>query len=463
MWRIERTPSSLKSDVDYFAEQVRAFMDGSSDFPRGEEALKGLAIIEECYRNRKDVGYPWQERSRANTVGLGTSRSRYNRILIVGASGFLGTNLAERLAIDLGANVRVGIHRPDTAARLARLPVEFAECDLLEPEQVLRSVEGCDAIINCARDRSGERTLELFVQGTRNLLQAAVSKGVKKYVHVSSAAVIGFKHAMQVVNESAPLVHSRDPYIRGKIKSEMLVTEYSDRIPAVILRPTLIYGPFSSDWVTQIVKRLRTDRVTLIGERKTANLVFVDDVVDAIICALNADKANGSTLVINNDENVVLWSDYIGRLSDLIGIRPVLIPDGHRFSFLLRQFTGMFVDSVRATNSTLRSSEMLALIARVPMAVILGAKMIKGDRRKSLESRLASPLEIPKPDPRVVLKYEGIDKGLWEVMTCTTLLSASKARERIGFVPRTSLEEGMRRSGDWMKWAGLTRGIENRQ
>jgi nucleoside-diphosphate-sugar epimerase len=263
-----------------------------------------------------------------------------------------------------------------------------------------------------------------------------------------------------VTDESAPLVHSLSPYIRGKIKSEKLVMAYSDRIPVVILRPTLIYGPFSDDWVMQIINRLKSQRVNLIGERKTANLVFVDDVVDAIICALDADQANGTTLVINNDENVVLWNDYIGKLSGLLGIRPVAIPEGHRFSFLLRQYARMLVDSAKATNSILHSNEMLALIARVPIAVFLGAKIFRGERRKGIESRLVSSLEIPKPDPKVVLKYEAIDKGFWDVMTCRTLFSASKARETIGFVPRTSLEEGMRSTGDWMEWARLTKGQE---
>ena len=462
-WQIDQALSSEKSVIDYFAEQVRAFIDGSSEFPRGEEALKVLAITEECYRNRKDISYPWQNRSNASRVGSDTLRSRYRKILIVGASGFLGTNLAERLAMVLKANVRVAIHRPDTAVRLARLPVEYAECDLLKPDQVLRSVEGCDAIINCAKDRSGEKTLDVFVQGTQNLLQAAVSKGVKKYVHVSSAAVSGFQHGSLVTDESASLVHSSSPYIRGKIKSEKLVMAYSDRIPVVILRPTLIYGPFSGDWVVQIINRLESHRVTLIGKRKTANLVFVDDVADAIICALDADQANGSTLVINNDENVVLWNDYIGKLCSLLGISPVTIPEGHRSSFLLRQYARMFVDSMKATNNILHSNEILALIARVPIAVFLGAKIFRGERRKGIESRMISSLEIPKPDPKVVLKYEAIDKGLWEVMTCRTLFSASKARETIGFVPRTSLEEGMRRTADWMEWAGFTKRSKNRQ
>lgn len=101
------------------------------------------------------------------------------------------------------------------------------------------------------------------------------------------------------------------PYERGKIKSEKLVAEYAKLIPVVILRPTLIYGPYSSSWTTGIIERIRDYQTTIVEGPGLANLIYVDDVVDVIVCAIEKDNANGKTFLVNNDQQTVMWAEYV--------------------------------------------------------------------------------------------------------------------------------------------------------
>lgn len=444
-----------KSQVDYFADQLRAFTDRScTDIVDGNEALESLAVIEECYLKRKDMIYPWEKPSESET---GRSiPSRYGKILVIGASGFVGTRLVQRLILDLRVNVRAAIHRPETAARLGRLPAEFVECDLLESSQVMKCVEGCDVVVNCARDRSGDskKSLEVFVRGTENLLEAAAKHRVKKFVQISSAAVHGFEHKSGVIDESTRLRTSSDPYVRGKTKSEELVMAHAQVFPVVILRPTLIYGPFSADWVVGMIQRVSNQAVTLIGQNKHANLTFVDDVVDAILLAIEKEEANGQAFVINDDEHSVSWRDYVQWYSDMLGIAAVGIPNGSRISLALEELGSLLKDSAVAVRDVLGSAEMLALIARIPLVLVVGSRLIKGEGRTRIESKLGSNLQASKPEPGAVLRYE-ISRGIYEVLNSNAVFSASKAKRLLGFRPHTSLAEGMGKTSEWIKWARL--------
>src|SRR5208283_5049661 len=160
-------------------------------------------FIEKCYKNCKELIYPWESVS----GGKCQSALPQRKILVVGASGFLGSRLTERLAIDFGLRVRATFHTPAKAIRLARLPVELFECDLLERDQVMRAVDGCDVIINCAvgkvrSPKDKETAMRVYDDGTRNLLDAAKKNGVSKFIHISTAAVSGFRQKTDIVDES---------------------------------------------------------------------------------------------------------------------------------------------------------------------------------------------------------------------------------------------------------------------
>jgi nucleoside-diphosphate-sugar epimerase/predicted dehydrogenase len=452
------SPGRLVSDP--FAEQIKHFLDKSStDYVTGIEALRSLEFVDACYHNRRDLSYPWETCRKSVR-----SPSFPGKILVVGASGFVGTRLVETLSLNLGWEVRAGIHSPSSAFRLARLPVELVDCDLLDPSQVARAVEGCEVVINCAQDRSGEKILEVFDKGTSNLLRAATEHGVKKVVHLSSAAVLGFSQGKRLLDERSPYLRTLDPYVRGKIKSERIALSYSHTIPVVVLRPTLIYGPFSAAWTVGIIERLKNHQIVVVGENCLASLVYVDDVVNAIVLAIESDEAEGVIFNLNNDLETVLWKDYVRKYSQALGVLP---RTSAKFDFNLHKLRAFFIivaDSITSTKETIMSPEFLLLIARIPLAVKIGQMVLRGRRRNRMENELVLAserdrrAELRSIRSNYARKYVTMDKGLYRVMTNRAIFSSRKARSVLGFNP-TPFEDGIAKTLEWVQWAryGRTR------
>jgi len=443
--------------ASYFADQIRSFVDGSRDeCLAGEDALNSLLFIEKCYANRTDLGYPWEDRS--TQVIRAESRPK---ILVVGASGFLGTRLVERL-VDFGLTVRATFHSPAKATRLARLPIELIECDLLEPDEVTRAVAGCDVIVNCAvgkvrSPKEKDTAMRVYVDGTRNLLEAAKKNGARKFIQISSAAVLGFGRKTDTVNESIGFTpqRSRTFYEKGKISQERVTMEYADSIPTVILRPTLIYGPFSEEWVTNIIEHLTDGRVVLVNNGGVANLVYVDDVVHAIHLAIANDKANGRALIINNDEEAVSWNDYVSRFVEATRIQPNVMRRENLSSLRLKKLMSLCTDSVKACRDNIRSREAMVLLAKIPLVAIVGSKLVKGAKRKRIEESLSSTSGDLANMRKLLTKYETISSATYENLTCRAVFSSAQAKSILGWAPKTRFTDGIRRTLIWAEWVGL--------
>jgi nucleoside-diphosphate-sugar epimerase/predicted dehydrogenase len=441
------------SDTDYFAQQVAAFLDRSIDCS-AIDGLKTLGIVEDCYRKRRPLSYPWEYRT--NSTLDSTSRCNYTKILVVGASGMLGTRLVERLVASLDLKIRATVHRPQNAARLARLPVELVECDILNAQQVANVVKGCDIVVNCTRETSSDanRIFEVSAQGTANLLQAATEHGVRRFIHVSTASVHGFGRGTEMVRETSGFVHTLDPYVRGKIKAERLVMAYHSRLPVIIFRPTLIYGPYSSDWTIMIIRRIRDHLTTIIGDKGLANIVYVDDVVDAIIHSIMHSDIAAQAFILNNDLERVMWSEYVERYAQGLGLEPRVRSEFNLTAQNARNLLSMLGDSASATWRLLTSLEFLALLTRIPILVKLGLLIMRGERRKKIEEELSSVAQLSKPDPKIMLKYDSVSKGLYRIFTSQALFSAEKARTLLSWRPRC-FEEGIEKTLEWARWAGL--------
>lgn len=462
--RIEgREDFSMKTNIKkphsaYFADQIKSFINGTPDeCLAGEDALNSLLFIEKCYKNRNDLSYPWEPVSRKCH-----SAFSQRKILVVGASGFLGTRLTEKLAIDFGLNVRATFHTPAKAVRLARLPVELIECDLLDRDQVIRAVNGCNVIINCAvgkvRNPKDKATaMKVYNDGMRNLLDAAKKSGVSKVIHISSAAVFGFKHKTDTVNESARFKSERFRafYERGKIAQEMIVKEYANSIPTIVLRPTLIYGPFSEEWAIGVIARLVDGEAVLVENRGIANLIYVDDVVDAIHLAIENDEADGRALIINNDEERISWKDYVSAFTDLTHSSPNVMRAGNLDVLRLTKLVSLCTDSVKACRDNIRSREALMMLARIPIVAVVGSKLVRGARRTEIEQSLTSTNGSLSNMRKLLTQYETISPAFYENLTCQTVFSAALAKSTLGWTPKTRFTEGIKRTLIWADWAGL--------
>jgi len=242
---------------------------------------------------------------------------RNKTVLVTGAGGFIGGRIVERLCLEGLTQVRAGIRRWSSAARIARFPVEIVQLNVLDKDNLPRLMEGADFVVHCAY--GNKRVNE---EGTENVLQAALEVGVRRLVHLSTVEVYG--NVSGQVDESRPLVYSRNAYADSKINAEKLCIKYLEKgLSVVILRPTVVYGPFSKLWTIRLAERLLSGKWGKINHIDgLCNPVYVDDLVSAIILALNREAVGGEAFNIASSE-VLTWNEYFERFNTALGLPPV--------------------------------------------------------------------------------------------------------------------------------------------
>ena len=221
-----------------------------------------------------------------------------------------------------GAAVPVGTIRGwSRAARPARFPVELQLCDIENAEQVDALVaQGFDAIVHTAKTD----TRDSIVGGTENLLKAAAKHGVRHMVHLSTAEVYG-PGVSGKITEDAPTEPSDRLYGDAKIEAEQVCRSYADKgVATTILRPSLIYGPFSTSWTMDIAKRLQSGKWGTFDEQGEgfANLVYGDDLVRAILSCVENDASRNQTFNINGPD-VPTWNEYFAAFNKILGQEPL--------------------------------------------------------------------------------------------------------------------------------------------
>src|SRR4051812_25068917 len=239
------------------------------------------------------------------------------RILVTGAGGFIGARLVEVLHCAGGWQVIAGVRRWSTAARVARFGVELAQCDIRNGEQVARALSGVTHLVHCAVTGDDRPTI---VDGTRVLMEGALEAGVKKVVPLSTVDVYG--RPQGEVDEEAPYAVTGRIYGDSKIDAEQAVRSLAARgLPVTILRPTLVHGPFGATFTVAYAQRLQSSPwlVPPAAAQGACNLVYVDDVVGAILAALQTRTAPGEVFNINGPERPT-WDEYFQRLNRALGL-----------------------------------------------------------------------------------------------------------------------------------------------
>jgi len=245
------------------------------------------------------------------------------RILLTGATGFIGGRVARRLLTEKRAAVRALVRDPAKAQGLAKLGVELVKGDLGDARALESGVGGCSIVIHAAAQVSSVPARETFVQsnvtGTENLLRAAAEAGVARFVHLSSVAVFGLP-ASGEVDDSTPPRLCGDSYCDTKTAAEEVVLRYGveRRLPVVILRPSAVYGPGSTHWSVIPLKRVKKGKMFLVGGgRGLLNYVYIDNLVDAIFLAAEHDRAEGQGFIVN--DGATTWQDFFTAYARMAG------------------------------------------------------------------------------------------------------------------------------------------------
>jgi dihydroflavonol-4-reductase len=321
-------------------------------------------------------------------------------VALTGASGYTGGRLLAALRAR-GDEVAVLV-RPRSLTEARSGASSIVEGDLADEAAVDRLVAGQDAVLHVAAvyrtaGHPDDYYREVNVRGTGRLLEAAARHGVRRFVHTSTVGVHGHVEHPPA-DETAPFAPG-DIYQETKAEAERLAFDYNARrgVPVAVVRPGAIYGPGETR-LLKLFRAIARGRYAIVGSGRTFyHPVYIDDLVQGFMLALDRPEAVGEAFL-------VCGPSYVSQ-RDLAA--------------LVARHTGGRV-----------------LPFRIPARPIQWA----GD----LVEAISVPLGLEPP----------LHRRRVDVWTQSRAFTIEKARRLLGYDPKVDLDEGIARTAAWYRAAG---------
>lgn len=323
------------------------------------------------------------------------------RVFVTGATGFIGSHLTERL-VDDGYTVKALVRESGDVSLLESHGVEIVYGDIRDLAAVEKAASGCEQAYHLAartsRHRSSSRhdDYEINVEGTKNVAHAALRAGIQRLVYGSSAGVYGFIKNSPVDEETKPSPNT--PYRESKLLGEESVLSYHKKegLPVVIARLSSVFGPRSQNWLS-LFQAITTNRFRMIGSGENhAHMGFVSDVVDGLRRCAEVKGIEGEAYIIAGKEPVKL-KQFVGMIADElgIGVSPARSPE---FPFRVFHFLNSF-------------------------------------------AYRHFGFELPR-------------SHTYELFLADRIFDISKAQKELGYDPKVSMRDGIRRTVEWYREKG---------
>ena len=327
--------------------------------------------------------------------------SPFSKTFITGINGFIGSNLATRLIAE-GQEVSGLVRKTSNLSFLEGLKVKLFFGDLSDKALLDKATQGIDVVYHVAGRASDWGPMELFrkvnVEGTKNLMESSVNSGVKRFVFISSAAVHGFR-GFRDATEDSPKTATIFPYSITKREAEDLVNRYHRErgLPTLIIRPGNVFGPRDRVTFAKMAELIEKGQMVYISRGRPLTCpTYVENLIDAILLAVDRKDTVGETFIIT-DGLEITWKEYMDKIAEKLGVRRPL------FS--------------------------------VPYAVAYSAAAVCEAILKLFRSK----------KPPIITRYRIANVGKDYHFTI------KKARAKLGYQPRVSLDEGMERTVEWYK------------
>lgn len=250
------------------------------------------------------------------------------KVLVTGASGFVGSHLARKLLTE-GFEVRIIARPTSNTSRLHMAGAEVITGDLTDKECVRKAVTGVDTVYHIAALFRKAKLPDsdywaVNYQAALDLLHASYDAGVSRYVHCSTVGVLG--HICNPpANESTPY-NPGDIYQITKCEAEKAVLKFQEETgyPITVIRPAGIYGPGDTRWL-KLFKGISRRRFPMVGSGNTyIHFVYIDDLVDAFRRAADTPEAIGKVYIIAGERYVTL-NELVQTIADAVNVAPLSI------------------------------------------------------------------------------------------------------------------------------------------
>ncbi len=433
--------------VEQLAEFIQRVRDGAAVRVSAERAAGTMRLIEWAYGRRNENR---AMQLQATAVSPRTAFSGAS-VVVTGGTGFIGGFLVERLARSGCASIGVPVRSYQTCVQASRFPVSLRKTDLLSFSDTRALLKGARYVFHLAYGKDPDSARRVTVEGTKNVVNAAVELGAECVVVLSTMYVFGFPVSATPVDETFPYAPYGKEYAQSKAEMERWCLQAASRSRAtriVVLNPTCVFGPFAPAYTVLPAQLARAGQFCWIEEgRGLANYVYVDNLVDAILAAALVPAAHGERFIIN--DGTCTWRQF---LSALLGECAAQLP-----SYTQRQLASLGqVAPARFRDLLFHLAgdyELLEIINRLPViGALKNALVRRGGRvhaclaslRQTSSLRLsragAPPVSTPPP-------------WLAELFPpAQSRFSAEKARRLLHWSSAVSLEEAQRRTREWLVW-----------
>jgi nucleoside-diphosphate-sugar epimerase len=238
-------------------------------------------------------------------------------VAVTGAGGFIGGAICRALAAE-GAAVRgIDLVRPAGGGAEA---LEFAEADITDAEATAAALEGAELVVHAAAFVREWGEMDDFIRvnvgGTVGVLDAARRAGVKRTVHISSVVVYGYDDPTDQPEDAYRRVYGI-PYIDTKSASDRIACGRG----AVVVRPGDVYGPGSVPWVLRPLEMAAAGQLAVPSADGVMLACFIDDLTDAVLLALERGEP-GAAYAVWNDTEHVTFEQHMNAVAAIAGARP---------------------------------------------------------------------------------------------------------------------------------------------
>ena len=407
----------------------------------GKDANRSIALIEACYKERKSIDMPWLRPILLKQEIINNLKGK--RILVTGGTGFIGGRLVEYLVRECNAEVVVLVRNLARLPRIARFNIQIMHGDVTNLKAVRKAMEGCEFVFHCAfgNDGTSDKQKGVTINGTENVLKAALECDVKRVVHVSTVSVYGQTENGDL-DESTLRKYSNETYADSKHEAEVLALNYFKEhgLPVSVIQPTIVYGPGYGNWTINPIIQLKKGRVIIVNEGNgLCNTVYIDDVIQAMILSAVKDEAIGHIFLISDGEPVT-WREFYGAYENVLGIKSTIslsFEEIKKYRKIGKNKKQIISQMIKNSTSINGWSGLIQDPSKLDYIPLITKTLLKKSVKNS-----SKPILLLTDSQVVFFKTR-------------SQVRIDKAKSQLNYNPKFNFEEGMAITERWLDYANL--------